>query len=80
MENPIQSWRKRHMNPTSFWLHMFGIPACFIIAPILLLFKMWWLAAAFFVVGYIVQFVGHGIEGNESGEEMLFRRIFNKKK
>ena len=75
MFDPIGNWRKRHQNPTSFWLHMAGIPACFIVAPILLILGHVHLAIAFFVGGYAVQFAGHAIEGNRSGEEMLLRRI-----
>lgn len=72
------NWIQRHKNPTSFWLHMLGIPACFIAAPILLILQQWWLAAAMFVGGYVVQFIGHLVEGNRSGEEMLLRRILKK--
>ncbi len=75
MKNPIANWLKRHRNPTSFWLHMLGIPACFVVTPILLIAKQWWLGVVFFVGGYVLQFVGHMIEGNRSGEEMLVRRI-----
>jgi hypothetical protein len=31
-----------------------------------------------FVGGYVVQFIGHLVEGNRSGEEMLLRRILKK--
>ena len=79
MQNLIRNWRKRHQNPVSFWLHMVGIPACFVAAPILLILRRWWpAAAACFVGGYVLQFVGHFIEQNRSGEEMLLRRIFCK--
>ena len=77
--NPIANWRKRHRNPASFWLHMLGIPACFVAAPLLLVFKLWWPALAFFVAGYALQFAGHLVEGNRSGEEMLIRRILGRK-
>ena len=66
------------MNPTSFWLHMVGIPACFIAAPVLLILKYWAWAIAAFVGGYVLQFIGHFIEGNRSGEELLVRRIMGK--
>ncbi len=79
MANPFENWLKRHRNPVSFWLHMVGIPACFIVTPILLALKFWWMAIAFFVAGYAVQFIGHAIEGNRSGEEMLLRRLLGKK-
>lgn len=79
MIDPIGNWRKRHRNSTSFWLHMVGIPACFVAAPVLLVVEEWWLGAALFVAGYALQFIGHLVEGNRSGEEMLVRRILGKK-
>lgn len=83
MPNPlakaVANWRSRHLNKTSFWLHMAGIPACFVAAPILLILQMWWWALAFFIGGYVLQFVGHAIEGNQSGEEMLVRRLLGRK-
>jgi len=79
MGNPISNWRRRHRNATNFWLHMFGIVACFLVAPALVVFRFYWLALAVFVTGYILQFIGHLVEGNRSGEEMLLRRIFGKK-
>jgi hypothetical protein len=75
MIKPIEKWLSRHRNPASFWLHMLGIPACFVVAPILLILGQWVPAAAMFVGGYAMQFLGHLIEGNRSGEEMLLRRL-----
>ena len=84
MSNPIgnwtSNWRKRHRNRTSFWLHMLGIPACFVAAPVMLLLRQWWLAVVLFVGGYALQFIGHLVEGNRSGEEMLFRRLLGRKR
>jgi uncharacterized membrane protein YGL010W len=71
-------WRKRHRNTTNFYLHMLGIPACFVAAPILLILGQWILAPALFVGGYALQFTGHLVEGNRSGEEMLIRRLVGK--
>jgi len=75
----IQNWRKRHRNPTNFWLHMLGIPGCFVAAPVLLILRQWWVAAAMFVGGYALQFLGHLVEGNRPGEELLLRRVLGKK-
>ena len=72
----LNNWMSRHRHPVSFWLHMVGVPACFIGAPVMLAVEQWWLAGVLFVGGYALQFMGHAIEGNRSGEEMLFRRIF----
>lgn len=79
MLRPIENWLSRHRNPTSFWLHMMGIPACFVVAPVLLVLMLWLLAAAFFIGGYALQFIGHLVEGNRSGEEMLLRRLIGRK-
>ena len=79
MWNPIANWRRRHRNTTSFWLHMVGIPACFVAAPVLLLMREWLLAGVCFVAGYALQFIGHLVEGNRSGEEMLLRRVLGRK-
>ena len=70
----LEGWLSRHQNRTSFILHMIGIPATVAAIPLAIL-QHWWWAAGLFVGGYALQFIGHAIEGNESGEEMLFRRI-----
>jgi len=80
MYNPIANWRKRHRNPTNFWLHVIGIPTCFVTTPALLGLRQWYLALACFVGGYALQFMGHLVEGNRSGEEMLVRRLLRQKR
>lgn len=79
MKNWYNNWRKRHLNRMSFALHMVGIPACFVAAPILLILQLWTWAIISFIGGYALQFLGHGIEGNASGEEILLRRILGLK-
>jgi hypothetical protein len=78
MWSPIDNWLKRHRNASNFWLHMLGIPACFVAAPVLLILGQWGLAVAMFVGGYALQFTGHLVEGNRSGEEMLLRRLIGR--
>ncbi len=79
MGNPLENWMNRHRNPANFWIHMVGIPASFVAAPVLLIFQQWALAGVFFVGGYVLQFIGHRVEGNRSGEEMLVRRLMGRK-
>jgi hypothetical protein len=74
-----QNWRSRHRHPASFVLHVVGIPACFVAAPILLIARQWVVAAGCFVGGYVLQFLGHFIEGNRSGEGLLLRRLLGRK-
>ena len=78
LKRALDNWMSRHRNPTSFALHMAGIPACFIAAPIALAMHQWWWAIGLFVGGYALQFIGHAIEGNRSGEEMLLRRLIGR--
>jgi hypothetical protein len=40
--------------------------------------QQWLWAAGLFLGGYALQLVGHAIEGNQSGEEMLFRRLIGR--
>ena len=54
---------------------MIGIPACFIACPVFLILRQWWLGGCMFFGGYALQFIGHIIEGNRSGEEMFVRRL-----
>jgi uncharacterized membrane protein YGL010W len=75
MSNLISNWRKRHRNTTNFWLHMVGIPACFLACPAMLVAGRGWLGLSLFVAGYALQFIGHFVEGNSSGEQMLLRRL-----
>jgi len=78
MRKAVANWYSRHRNPLNFWLHMAGIPACFVAAPLLLILARPWWALGLFVGGYVLQFVGHAIEGNRSGEEQLVRRLLRR--
>ena len=49
MFKPLENWFERHKTPTSFWLHMLGVPACFIAAPSCLILGRYYSALALFV-------------------------------
>jgi hypothetical protein len=76
----IQDWIARHRHPMSFVLHMFGIPPTILgvllipVYVIQLSIPIFLLALAMFVGGYLVQFLGHLIDGTEPGEIMYLRR------
>lgn len=72
-------WRARHRRAANFALHVVGIPACFVAAPVLLIAGEFAAAGVCFGGGYVLQFAGHFIEGNRSGEELLLRRILGRK-
>lgn len=76
----IRNWIERHRDPTSFVLHMFGIPPTILgvlLIPIyvyLFSIPIFLMALALFVGGYLIQFLGHVIDGSEPGEIMYLRR------
>lgn len=76
----IDGWIARHRDPLSFGLHIIGIPAT-VLGPMLLPLALmaWSLGIAFlgvglFVGGYLIQFVGHALEGSDPGEVIWLKR------
>jgi hypothetical protein len=78
----IDNWLERHRNPTSFVLHMIGIPPTILgvlLIPIYVLLvsiPIFLLALTLFVGGYLVQFLGHAVDGTEPGEIKFLRGKF----
>jgi Protein of unknown function (DUF962) len=76
----VQRWLQRHLNPTSFVLHIVGIPPTFLgvlFVPIyltLLSLPLFLVALALFLGGFLVQFTGHLLEGTDPGEIIYFKR------
>lgn len=75
----LNNWLERHQHPTSFWLHMVGIPIAVsgaILGLVQLigalsepaLWALWWRPLGLLFVGYLLQWIGHRIEGNDVGE------------
>jgi uncharacterized membrane protein YGL010W len=59
----IENYRAKHQHPVNRLCHTIGIPMILISWP-LFLFNWRW-ALALFITGWILQFVGHAIEGNQ---------------
>jgi hypothetical protein len=68
----------RHRHPFNFWLHMLGIPLA--VAGVVMLvawgLEDWYWGVAAFVLGYLLQYIGHRIEGNDLGEWAGIKRLF----
>jgi len=79
MRHLLENWLAHHRNQANFYLHMVGIPACFLVAPVLLIVKAWAWAAGSFLLGYALQFIGHAIEGTTPGEWRLLKRILRRR-
>ena len=69
----LQGWRLRHQLPFNFAIHMIGIPMA-VLSP-LLFFVDWYWAVGAFVLGYVLQYIGHLAEGNDLGEWAAIKRL-----
>lgn len=59
----MEDYKEKHKHPLNRLTHAFGIPMIVVALP-LFIFNWRW-ALALFVAGWILQFVGHAIEGNQ---------------
>jgi hypothetical protein len=69
------NWLLRHQNRFNFAVHMAGIPLALVAAPVLLAVAPWPWAAGAFAGGYLLQWVGHRVEGNDVGELIPVKRL-----
>jgi len=76
----VENWVERHRNPVSFVLHMIGIPPTLLSLMLIPVYvyclsvPLFLLALGLFVGGYLVQFLGHALEGTDPGEVIYFKR------
>lgn len=59
----LSNYKAKHQHPLNRLTHSIGIPMIVVSLP--LFFFSWRWALGLFVVGWILQFVGHAIEGNQ---------------
>ncbi|MHC5108814.1 MAG: Mpo1-like protein [Planctomycetota bacterium] len=84
MRRAIANWKERHQHPASFVLHMIGIPMiplAGVVAVIQLVdgaWSLWWRPVLLLVVSYVLQWIGHVIEGNDMGEVILIKKMLGK--
>ena len=62
-EDLVSNYKAKHQHPVNRLLHTIGIPTIVISYP--LFFWNWRLALVLFILGWVLQFVGHAIEGNQ---------------
>jgi len=70
----IRNWRERHRHPFNFGIHLIGIPLT-LIGLGLLPFLAWYWGIGLFVLGYLFQFLGHLVEGNDVGELIPIKKL-----
>ena len=65
-ESWIAEYSESHQHPLNRLTHTFGIPLIVLSLPLMLMGIFWhrllWLGLTLFVVGWILQFVGHAFE------------------
>ena len=84
----MRSWWKRylerHQHPACRILHIVGVP----MIPLALLlaawqlaqwrWDLWWRPVGLLVLSYLLQWVGHRIEGNDLGEAVLVKKLLGR--
>ncbi len=80
----LDKWFSRHRNRRSLTLHAVGIPLtiaaipCVVVGAVHDITVMYIIAAALFIIGYTLQFVGHAIVGNDAGEMILVKKLLGR--
>jgi len=76
LRRALVNWLERHQHPFNRGIHLLGIPLA--LAGVVTLFVWWdawyWGLSAF-VVGYLLQWAGHLVEGNDLGEWAGVKRL-----
>ena len=69
-----RNWLERHQNAFNFWIHMVGIPLAVAGLPMLFVLDWYWGLGAI-VAGYLLQWIGHKVEGNDLGEFIPVKKL-----
>jgi hypothetical protein len=79
----LQGWLIRHRHPFNFAIHLLGIPMAvtgvvLFVAWILGSNVAWYWGVGAFVFGYLLQYIGHLVEGNDVGEWAGIKRLLGR--
>jgi uncharacterized membrane protein YGL010W len=74
----VKNYIERHQVLGNQVLHLAGVPLTFIVSIVLLARGEPTYAAGAFVGGYVLQFLGHAIEGNDAGELILVKKLLGR--
>jgi len=73
----LRNWLERHRDPFNFWIHLIGIPMTLV--GVVLIFALgwdqWYWGVGAFILGYVLQYIGHYVEGNDLGEWAGIKRL-----
>src|SRR5713101_7754524 len=73
----LWKWRQRHQQPFNFAIHLVGIPLAVVGVWLLVTepWDEWYWGVGAFVAGYLLQYVGHRVEGNDIGEWAFVKQL-----
>jgi uncharacterized membrane protein YGL010W len=78
------NWRMRHRHPVCLALHAIAIPML-VLAGVLVVvqllggaWNLWWRPVGLLAVSYVLQWIGHTIEGNDMGEVILLKKLLRR--
>jgi len=74
----VTNYIERHRNRANQLLHLLGVPLTFVVSIVFLVREEWTWAGAAFVGGYVLQFIGHAIEGNDAGEIIVAKKLLGR--
>lgn len=84
MRHPIQNWLVRHQHPASQVLHTVALPMlalATVLGAVQLAngaWSLWWRPVGLLVISYVLQWIGHRIEGNDMGELILMKKMLGR--
>jgi len=84
MPDFLKRWRQRHQHPVSLALHLVAIPLLPLAGALVIVqlidgaWSLWWRPVLLLVVSYVLQGIGHWIEGNDMGELILIKKWLGK--
>jgi hypothetical protein len=70
----LRNWRERHQHPFNFAIHLLAIPLA-VSGLFLLFFLPWYWGVGALALGYLLQYAGHAVEGNDVGEWAAIKRM-----
>jgi hypothetical protein len=80
----LTNWLERHQHPVSRALHALGIPltiAAVVLTVVQLAgwrWDLWYRPVVLLTVGYLLQWIGHILEGNDMGEVILVKKLLGR--
>ncbi len=84
MRRPIQDWLVRHQHPLSRVLHAVALPMLALAGALGAVqlangaWSLWWRPVGLLAISYVLQWIGHRIEGNDMGELILMKKMLGR--